>query len=233
MLGVFAHPDDETTSAGGAIAHYARQGVDVHVLTASRGEEGTLGTGGASIEREDLPAVRETELRSVMKLLGANPPELLDYLDGQVEKTPLEELAARILAVMRRVGADVVITHGPTGISGHADHIAVHKAAVEAFHRYAKSSKRNTRLFYGAITPDVLELAEVDLVVEGPEAEATAIIDVSAYLDLQIEALRMYRSQEDAQYVAELFEKHRFGIEAFHQAWPPVSADEVAAEFWE
>ena len=230
---MFAHPDDETTSAGGAIAHYARQGVDVQVVTASRGEEGTLGTGGAAIEREDLPAVRETELRSVLKLLGANPPVLLGYRDGQVEQTPLEELAARILAVMRRVAADVVVTHGPTGISGHADHIAVHKAAVKAFHRYAESSEASPRLFYSAITRDVLELDEVDLDIEGPESEPTTIIDVSAYLGLKVEALRMYRSQEDAQHVAELFEKHRFGIEAFHQVWPPVSADDVAAGFWE
>jgi LmbE family N-acetylglucosaminyl deacetylase len=38
LLGVFAHPDDETSCAAGTFARYAREGVAVYVVTATRGE---------------------------------------------------------------------------------------------------------------------------------------------------------------------------------------------------
>jgi len=38
LLAVYAHPDDEAFSAGGAIAHYAAQGVRVYLVCATHGE---------------------------------------------------------------------------------------------------------------------------------------------------------------------------------------------------
>jgi hypothetical protein len=32
LLAVFAHPDDETSAAAGTLIHYARAGVDIHVV---------------------------------------------------------------------------------------------------------------------------------------------------------------------------------------------------------
>src|SRR5262249_13884823 len=68
ILAVFAHPDDETSTAAGTFIKYAREGVEIHVVTATRGECGELGTGDLKIERRDLPAVREAELRAVLAL---------------------------------------------------------------------------------------------------------------------------------------------------------------------
>ena len=83
LLAVFAHPDDETSAAAGTFTKYAREGVDIHVVTATRGERGDLGTGDLKIERRDLPAIREAELRAALALYGANRPILLDYRDGE------------------------------------------------------------------------------------------------------------------------------------------------------
>ena len=80
ILAVFAHPDDETSAAAGTFIQYAREGVDIHVVTATRGEHGALGTGDLKIARRDLPAVREAELRAVLALYGAHPPILLARL---------------------------------------------------------------------------------------------------------------------------------------------------------
>lgn len=62
LLGIWAHPDDETSTSGALMARCAADGVDVHVVTATRDEWGTLGTVGQVITREQLPAVREGEL---------------------------------------------------------------------------------------------------------------------------------------------------------------------------
>ncbi|MCB0024964.1 MAG: PIG-L family deacetylase, partial [Caldilinea sp.] len=40
LLGVFAHPDDESFGPGGTLARYAREGVDVHVIIATDGIAG-------------------------------------------------------------------------------------------------------------------------------------------------------------------------------------------------
>ena len=38
VLGIFAHPDDETLCAGGTFAKYASAGADVRVVSLTKGE---------------------------------------------------------------------------------------------------------------------------------------------------------------------------------------------------
>ena len=40
LLAVLAHPDDETFGLGGTLALYARKGVAVYLVCATRGEQG-------------------------------------------------------------------------------------------------------------------------------------------------------------------------------------------------
>ena len=40
ILAVLAHPDDESLGVGGALAKYAAEGVEVFLLTATRGDRG-------------------------------------------------------------------------------------------------------------------------------------------------------------------------------------------------
>ena len=231
ILAVFAHPDDETTTSGGTLARYAAEGAKVFVATATRGEQGGLGTGEYEIRREDLPAVREAEMRTVLQALRAEPPIFLGYRDGEVSSADFEESVTKIRTVMDRVRPDVVITWGPTGISGHDDHKAVHRATVEAFHRYRPSPAREPSLYFVALTEEVASRFEFDL--DESEKTPTVIVDISEYKPLKIRALRTYRSQQDAQDVADMFEGGPFDSEAFHQAYPPRTERAVAGGFWE
>ena len=231
ILAVFAHPDDETSVAGGAIAQAVQEGVEVTVVTATRGEWGTLGTGGMTIAREELPSVREAELRAVMRLYGAQPPVFLGYEDARMAEADLAAVARQVAAQMQRVRPDVVITWGPTGMSRHPDHIAVHQAAVTAFRSYAASAP--ARLFYAALPPDIARRFEAE--IDGPEATPTVRIDISAHLQTKAKALRIYRSQEDAQAIAEVLEQAPSwtASEYFHQAYPAVESGALASTLWE
>ncbi len=40
LLAVFAHPDDETFICGGTLAKYASEGVEIALVSATRGEMG-------------------------------------------------------------------------------------------------------------------------------------------------------------------------------------------------
>ncbi len=42
LLAIFAHPDDESFSCGGTLARYADAGASVHLICATRGEEGEI-----------------------------------------------------------------------------------------------------------------------------------------------------------------------------------------------
>ena len=119
ILAVFAHPDDETSTAAGTFTKYAREGVEIHVVTATRGELGELGTDDLKIERHDLPAIREAELRAVLALYGASRPILLDYRDQELITADFETLTQDVLRAMASVRPDVVITFGPSETSTH------------------------------------------------------------------------------------------------------------------
>ena len=231
ILAVFAHPDDETSAAAGTLIKYAREGVDIHVVTATRGERGDLGTGDVPIERRDLPAVREAELRAVLALYGAHPPILLDYCDQELITADFETLTQDVLRAMASVRPEVVITFGPSGISNHDDHKTIHRAATEAFHRYRHTAVVAPRLYYVAIPQEVA--AQFAFHLHPSEMTLSVCIDIADVKPIKLQGLRTYRSQTDAQELAVLFESNQFSHEWFYQAHPVLSPTESSASgFW-
>jgi N-acetylglucosamine malate deacetylase 2 len=231
LLGVFAHPDDETSCAAGTFARYAREGVAVYVVTATRGERGTLGTDGQMVTRHDLPRVREAELRAVLRMYGAEPPIFLGYRDQEVQQADRDELVAKIATVMHAVEPGVVLTFGPRGLSGHPDHLAVHRATVTAFQQYRQTTAAEPRLYYKALLPSAAKA--LGLTLDGPEVEPSVVIDISAHKTLKLRALRTYKTQEDAQRLADLLERAPWATESFHQAYPLAPAGAPSRGFWE
>jgi len=51
ILGVYAHPDDETFCAGGTLAKYAAAGAQIMVYSATRGEAGQIRDAHAATRR--------------------------------------------------------------------------------------------------------------------------------------------------------------------------------------
>ena len=231
ILGLFAHPDDETSSCAGTFTRYAHEGVEIYVATATRGELGGLGTGDLTITRDELPQVRETELRSVLQLYGAHPPILFDYRDQELINADFETLVQTVLAVIEQTQPDVILTFGPSGISNHDDHKTIHRAALEAFHRYRTTAQYEPRLYYVAL-PEAMA-RQNGFTLDATEMDISVSIDITEVKSVKINALRRYRSQPDAQELAILFEADEFNTEWFHQAYPPApNTTPVAPSFW-
>ncbi len=143
LLAVFAHPDDETLGNGGTLALYARRGVEVHLVCATRGEVGEAPEGLKGFST--IGEMREDELKSAAAVLGLKAVNLLGYRDSGMPGSadnlhhealvaaPLEEVALLIAAHIRRIRPQVVVTFDPIGGYRHPDHIAIHRATVEAF----------------------------------------------------------------------------------------------------
>ena len=149
ILGVWAHPDDETYLAAGLMAVGVRGGARVVCVTATRGQEG-------SWDQERWPTatmgqVREAELMESLAILGVTEHHWLDYYDGTCADVPFEEGAGRVRAILQEAAPDSVLTFGPDGMTGHADHKAVSAWTTEAFNR---GGKPGARLYYATQTPE-------------------------------------------------------------------------------
>jgi len=155
LLLVHAHPDDETITTGGTIAHYAATGAEVTVLTCTLGEEGeVIGDRWAQLvaDRADqLCGYRIGELTAALAQLGVDAPRFLGgaghWRDSGMAGTPsaanprafvnadADEATAALVAVIRELRPQVVVGYDPNGGYGHPDHIQAHRlttAAVEA-----------------------------------------------------------------------------------------------------
>jgi LmbE family N-acetylglucosaminyl deacetylase len=144
LLGVFAHPDDETFGSGGTLARYASEGVDITVVCATRGEVGEIAPGSMATP-QTLGAVREAETRSALSVLGVQNLVVLGYRDSGMmgsedNKNPLAfinvpilEVVERLVEIIRKHRPHVVITMDPSGGYGHPDHIRVVEITTQAF----------------------------------------------------------------------------------------------------
>ncbi len=145
VLGIFAHPDDETVCAGGTFAKYASAGAEVRVISLTKGGAGQIRDASAAT-RATLRAVREKELDAAGKVLGLIETRCLDYPDGGLTEIDSQILVRLASELLNEIDPDVVITFGPDGFSGHADHIAVGAAVTAAC--YEMRSATSIRLFH-------------------------------------------------------------------------------------
>jgi LmbE family N-acetylglucosaminyl deacetylase len=125
---LLAHPDDESFFAAGTIAKCAAEGVRVGLLCATRGERGA--TGGLCAV-DELPQVREAELRAAGRILGIDEIEILAFEDQQLAKAPAGDVRRAIVRMLRRLRPEVVFTFDPDGFNQHTDHIAMSRFATD------------------------------------------------------------------------------------------------------
>ena len=143
---VVAHPGDEAFGFGGAIASAAASGAYVVVLCVTRGAfdsrllEQPPAPGGKNrdvkndpIVWRNLDTVREDELRRSVALLGVRVLRMLDYSEGDLPETDFDRLVGRIVEPIRMHRPEVVLTFGPDGVTGDADHAVVSRATTAAF----------------------------------------------------------------------------------------------------
>jgi LmbE family N-acetylglucosaminyl deacetylase len=151
IVGVFAHPDDETYVAGGLFALARRAGNRVVLVTATKGERGTDDPRRFPPSR--LAGMRQRELEDAMRELGVDEHEWLGFEDGTLASVPAAHGMARVRRVLAEVRPDTVITFGPDGMTGHDDHRAISRWTTSAW----ASTVPDAALLYGTVTPQESE----------------------------------------------------------------------------
>jgi N-acetylglucosamine malate deacetylase 2 len=187
ILAVFAHPDDESFICGGTLAKYAGEGVDITLVSATRGEMGRRMGNPAYLNRETIAAAREIELQQACESLGIKRLLFLGIRDKTVEFMDADRLTAQIAELIREVDPDVVLTFHET-LGGHPDHCAIGKAATAAFARTAQRGALYFISFGNAMEhPQRYGYTPKDVVR----------IDVHDHLEAKLAAFRAHRCQTE------------------------------------
>ena len=203
LLAVFAHPDDESLSAGGVLARHADAGARTAVVTATWAA--------------DTP--RAAELAEALRILGAGEPRLLGYADARVPHSapgrarlcdaPLDEAVRRLVAHIRNFRPDIIVTHDAYGgLPGHPDHVHTHRVTMLAAQAAGleqlypdTGAPWQTRALYLATHPHsaVPALREAigvrKAVYSVPDGHITATVDVGPWMEQKIAAVLAHRSE--------------------------------------
>ena len=151
VMGIFAHPDDESFGLAGSLARATMAGHRAAIVCATRGEEGKIADPALSTQ-EQLGQVREGELRAACAAVGVTDVSFLDYHDGRLAQADPDEAITRIVYHLRRFRPDVVVTFEPNGGYGHPDHMAIHRLTLAAI-KAAADPERYPELARDGLAP--------------------------------------------------------------------------------
>jgi N-acetyl-1-D-myo-inositol-2-amino-2-deoxy-alpha-D-glucopyranoside deacetylase len=187
LLLVHAHPDDESIGQGVTMAKYAAEGRGVTLVTCTAGEMGEILVPGlehlAADQTDTLGLHRRGELEAAMKELGVTDHRFLGgfgtyrdsgmkwHEDGHAvpaDDVPenafwyadLTEAADHLVAVIREVRPQVMVTYDQFGGYGHPDHIQAHRvamyaailAAVPSYRRDLGEAWDIAKIYWGAMS---------------------------------------------------------------------------------
>jgi LmbE family N-acetylglucosaminyl deacetylase len=248
LMAVHAHPDDEASSTGGVLAKYSAEGVRTVVVTCTNGEFGDgpsgLKPGEEGHDKDGVALTRLAELRESCKFLGVTDLELLGYHDSGMPEweyrnrpdafcnVPLDDVAARIGALIEKYQPQVVITYDPDGAYQHPDHVHAARSAIAAVERtpmpaklYFTAMRRSAwRQIFEALREAGEEIPEWDMTEEEQrklaeaEARITTEIDIRPVLERKRDALLAHGSQITDSWFSKIppqVVERAFGVESF------------------
>jgi LmbE family N-acetylglucosaminyl deacetylase len=187
VLAVYAHPDDPDVSAGGTLARWASEGASVHVCICADGDKGST---DPDTDPTDLVARRRDEVAASGAILGVEAHHWLGFRDGELDDQ--RRLRARLVALVREVGPEVVVAPDPTAVFfgqhyiNHLDHRQVGWATLDA----VAPAAANPHYF-----PEAGPAHRVALVYLSGTLEADVWVDISGTIDVKAAAIACHDSQ--------------------------------------
>jgi mycothiol S-conjugate amidase len=234
LLTVHAHPDDESSKGPATVARYHDQGVYTVLVSCTGGEEGDILNPAMDRPevRENLTEFRREELAKAAAIIGYDEVVKLGYRDSGMPESeanknpesfamaPLYEAVGRLVAVIRRVRPQVIITYPEEQTRyPHPDHLRTHEISAIAFDAAADQNEypeagepyAPAKMYYTvwsakrmrAVHEKFLELGlespfSEDRMARMPaEVPCSTTIDVTGYEHIRADALRAHATQVD------------------------------------
>jgi len=249
ILLVHAHPDDESIGQGATMAKYVAEGIGVTLVTCTGGEMGEILVPElehmAADKDDTLADQRKVELDNAMKELGVTDHRYLGgfkaYRDSGMKwhedghaipddtihenafwHADLTEAADHLVAIIREVRPQVLVTYDQFGGYGHPDHIQAHRVATYAASLAAVPSYRKdlgehhdiAKIYWGAMSESrmraglrLMREAGDTTTFEGMDPDGplppfvtadenlSAVVDGTDYIDRKMAALAAHATQ--------------------------------------
>jgi LmbE family N-acetylglucosaminyl deacetylase len=181
VLAVGAHPDDLEILCGGTLARFVRDGHDVVMCHASKGDKGSF-----VHSSEEIVRIRGAEARRAADLAGAEYATL-GLSDGEVLAADPEQRRI-VVDLVREARPDVIITHSPGDYMG--DHNEISKLVFECSFHATLPLLETSRPPHTSVTP----LYYMDTVM-GLGFSPTEYVDVGDVIDVKAAMLEAHESQ--------------------------------------
>jgi LmbE family N-acetylglucosaminyl deacetylase len=190
-LVIAAHPDDAEFGAAGTVYLWSREGWQFFYLVCTNGAKGSE---DESLTAEQLIEMRRREQRDAAGILGVRDVLFLDNEDGEL--TPHRDFLRDVVRCIRELRPDAVFTHDPEAVIvrdsfiNHADHRATGLTAVDAVYPAA----RDRLSFPEHAAAGLLPHKVGEIYIWGSE-RANFDVDITAAIEVKLEALRAHKSQ--------------------------------------
>jgi LmbE family N-acetylglucosaminyl deacetylase len=182
LLILGAHPDDAEYHAGGLATLYRQLGHDVRMVSITDGRAGHHEIGGA-----ELAAIRRKEAAAAGAVIGASYITW-DFPDGEL--VPSLDVRRRIIAEIRTVKPDVVLTHRTCDY--HPDHRAVGQSVQDALYMVTVP---NVVPHVPALAKDPVVLYMPDRFTRPAPLRGDVVIDVGDCVETIVRMMACHKSQ--------------------------------------
>lgn len=230
LLLIVPHPDDEVFGSGGLFAKMAAYGKTVATVTLTKGSAGrTLNL----CTQEELPRIRELELRGALQALGVRTAHIWDYHDyvpdnsrgiphhDGLKAANADEITERLIDVIHDTQPKTVLTFAPNGSNGHPDHVVTHQLAMQAL----KAAQHTPEALYyfaaekpydGEPRPGFLSPEEI----RSHHLYPTHYVEIDDFIEAKLQAMGKHKTQAlSVMMFMERFAR-RLRVETFHRAKP-------------
>jgi LmbE family N-acetylglucosaminyl deacetylase len=191
---IYAHPDDAEWTAGGTVAAWTDQGVEVTYVLVTNGASGSS---DPNMTREKLVDIRYREQDDAAAVLGVKEVVHLGFEDGYLyPDLDLRKAVARQIRIHR---PNVIISHDPTARTvdrfylQHPDHIATGEVVMRSFNPDASSGLMFPELW----KDEGLEPFLPKALFVGAFFDGTDYVDISDTIERKVQALLCHACQID------------------------------------
>lgn len=178
ILVIAAHPDDAEISCGGTIAKHISLGYQVGIVDLTRGELGTRGTA----------EIRAKEAADAAAILNVAVRENLELRDGFFRNT--EEEQTKVIGAIRKYQPEIILANAIQ--DRHPDH---GKGAALIYEACFLSGLPKVETTDQGKPQQAWRPKAIYHFIQSEYIKPDFVVDVSAFWDKKMEALKAFKSQ--------------------------------------
>ena len=181
VLAVAAHPDDLEILCGGTLARFVREGHEVVMCHATRGDRGSF-----EHTSEEIARIRLAEAQRAAELAGAEHVTL-GFSDAEVNAADREQVRA-VVDLVRETRPELVLTHSPNDYM--SDHNEISKLVFDASFHATLPLLETGKPHHSLVAP----IYYMDTVM-GLGFQPVEYVDVTETIETKVAMLEAHQSQ--------------------------------------